>query len=83
MGVSLLMMLIGVPPYKKPSLSDPYFRNISNGYLKRMIKAWELNETMSKSAYDLLDNIFKPENERISINDIVKHKYIKNIKIYQ
>ena len=79
MGVVLGMMLVGSPLYKRASFSDPYFSNVYNGYLQDMISSWNGDKAMSNSAYDLLNGIFKPENKRLNIHDIMNHKYLKNV----
>ena len=76
MGVVLGMMLIGSPLYKKASVSDPYFKNVYGGYFKNMIKHWNVDKAMSDTVYDLLNGIFKPENKRFTIDDIIEHKYL-------
>ena len=69
-------MLTGTPLYKKPHKKDAYFCNLINGYLPEMINQWDLNQFVSKNAFDLLFSIFKPENKRLTMKQILNHPYI-------
>jgi len=62
LGVVLFLMLTGSPLYKKPTLKDTYFCNLSNGYLKKMVISWGLTDNITNDCYDLLKNIFINEN---------------------
>ena len=76
------MMHTGVSLYKKPSINDPYYFNLVNGYLKNMVNTWDLTEFIPKNVYHLLKHIFINENKRYSIHDIIKHEYVRNAIMY-
>jgi len=82
LGVVLFMMLTGTPLYKTPSFNDPYFINLKNGFLKDMVISWDLHENMNNDAYNLLNNIFKPQKYRYNIKQILNHKFLANVHVY-
>lgn len=69
-------MLTCIPLYKKASISDKYYVNISNGYLKTMTQYWGI-DYITDDGYELFNSIFKPENNRINIDDIINHTYLQ------
>mmetsp|Transcript_50876 Transcript_50876/g.45662 ORF Transcript_50876/g.45662 Transcript_50876/m.45662 type:complete len:514 (-) Transcript_50876:102-1643(-) len=76
LGVMLFMMLIGAPPYQIPSPSNPAFKFIVNGRLKDVLKHWKRLRCINKEALDLLNKIFKYENKRITMDEILKHPFV-------
>eukprot|EP01084_Bolivina_argentea_P013853 25952_1 len=76
LGVMLFMMLIGAPPYQVPSPSNPAFNFIVNGRLRDVLKHWKRLRCVTRDAIDLLNKIFKKENERITMDDLLKHPFL-------
>jgi len=82
LGVVLFAMHTGSLIYKKPSNSDARYTNLMNGLLKQMVISWGIHGSIDDDCYDLLSNIFITEEKRYNINDILNHKFIKNIRMY-
>jgi hypothetical protein len=68
-------MLSGIPPFEFAHNNDLRFQYIINGRLLELIKLWKLEENIPKDALDLLFEIFKPEKERITMQQILNHPY--------
>jgi len=77
LGVILFMMLIGAPPYEVPSSSCPAFFYVVNGHLRQVLQHWKRLRFVTEDALDLMVKIFKFENERISMEDILKHPFLQ------
>jgi len=77
LGIVLFMMIIGACPYLKPTKSDKMFINICNGYTKQWMNDVGKSEYISESLIDLFDRIFCDEMNRLYIQDIMKHDYLK------
>jgi len=76
LGVMLFMMLTGSPPYSTPTKGDQLYKLITKGKMLLILKSWKLLASMTEDAYDLIDKIIKPENDRISMSDVLKHKFL-------
>jgi len=77
LGVMLFMMLIGAPPYELPTPSCPSFNYIINGHLRQVLQHWKRLRHVTQDALDLMTKIFKFENDRISMEDILKHPFVQ------
>jgi len=76
-GVMLFMMLIGAPPYQVPKRSNPAFNFIVKGRLGDVLKHWKRLGCITEDALDLLNKIFKYEPERIKMEQILAHPFLK------
>ena len=76
LGVTLFMMLIGCHPMKTASINDPNFRLIMKGEIGKLLEILGRKHYVSVRALDLLESIFKYEDERISIEDIKQHPWL-------
>jgi len=76
-GVILFMMLAGCQPWHVAESSDTLFKLIANGKIRYVLDAWNSTKYVDNDGIDLLTRIFKPENERININGILDHPYVK------
>jgi len=76
-GVMLFMMLIGAPPYQVPKRSNPAFNFIVKGRLGDVLKHWKRLGCVTEDALDLLNRIFKYEPERIKMEQILAHPFLK------
>merc|ERR1712154_732612 len=78
LGITLFMMIVGAPPFHKASESDAAFAMIMNGEMMTMLARWNRVEYIESDQYDLLMKMLCiDEYERISIEDIQKHKWIQ------
>ena len=73
----LFMMLIGAPPYQVPKRSNPAFNFIVKGRLGDVLKHWKRLGCVSEDALDLMNRIFKYEPERIKMEQILAHPFLK------
>merc|ERR1719461_2100686 len=76
-GVMLFMMLIGAPPYQVPKRSNPAFSFIVQGRLGDVLKHWKRLGCVSEDALDLMNRIFKYEKDRIKMDEILAHPFLK------
>ena len=79
LGVCLFMMLTGLPLYNKPSSDDEYFYNVKNGFLREMIRSWNMEDMIPDNGYELFKLIFKKEKHRCSIDDILSHEFLNTM----
>ena len=72
-GVILFTLSTGYPPYEK--LGDKYFQRIVwNKDLRGMLKRW--NCKLEDNAVDLLEKLICSEEDRLTIQEVVKHPYV-------
>jgi len=76
LAVMLFMMLVGAPPYECPNPTNPAYRFIISGRLRDVLSHWKRLPLVSADALDVMEKIFKPENERISMEELRSHKYV-------
>lgn len=77
LGVMLFMMLFGVPPFQTPSHSDARFTYCLRDAIPTLVKLWKKEHLASPMAIDLLHKIFKPEEKRITMEQIMCHPWIR------
>jgi len=70
------MMLVGAPPYEFPNPTNPAFRFIISGRLKDVLLHWKRLPLVPADALDVMEKIFKPEDQRISMQELRQHKYV-------
>jgi serine/threonine protein kinase len=78
LGVLLFVMLTGVPPFVTPSRSDTRFRNMIDGRadgIRKLLSAWNFAH-VSDSAVDLLSRTICAEDERLTIDQVMKHSWL-------
>lgn len=73
LGVILFVLLTGAPPYAIPLNSDSGFRIIMEGKLADLLEAWK--RPIEPDSQDLLMRIFRLENERLPMHEILTHSY--------
>jgi len=76
LGVMLFMMLVGAPPYEFPNPTNPAFRFIISGRLRDVLAHWRRLPLVPSDALDVMEKILKPENERITMQDLRRHKFV-------
>lgn len=81
LGVILFTMLCCVQPFSKADLNDERFDCIMDGKMNILLDHWGMQDYIPEDAKDLLNLIFKYENERTSIDKIIFHKYVRNAPI--
>jgi len=77
-GVILWTCLIGCPPWNFPSLQDKRFSFIMRGKIgvRELAKRWGRDFFVSEAATDLLSKIFRPEKDRIRVDEALRHPFI-------
>jgi len=76
LGVMLFMMLAGAPPYEIPNNTNPAFRFIIGGRLREVLTHWRRLPLVSSDALDVMEKIFRPEEDRISMEELRRHRYV-------
>jgi len=76
LGVVLFMMTFGIQPYRTPTLDDNQFTTIMNGDISKMITELGKSKFASKSLVSALHHMLCIEDQRISINQLIKHKFL-------
>ncbi len=71
LGVMLYIMIFGGFPYEHAGKRDPKFSAlIKDDYLAKYVKFQGLEHRLTMPCLDILISIFKPEKERININQL-------------
>ena len=74
-GVTLFIMLTGVPPFDQASAVDGRFLAVTNGGLEAMLTSWGM--PVSGAAGDLLQNMMWKEPERrLTLEQVVTHRWV-------
>jgi len=78
LGVSLWMCLVGSPPWDSASFYDKRYCFIMRGVsgIKGLLTRWQRSFMCPDSAVDLLSKIFRPEKDRITVDEALKHPFI-------
>ena len=76
-GVTLFMMLTGTAPWKIAKESDESYKCMTNGFMKGLLKSWDLTNYVDEVALDLFEGIFEGEMNRIDIRTIKAHPWLR------
>jgi len=76
LGIILFAMLSGDLPYKTPIESNYHFKDIISGEWKKSILYENFIKNNSRDVVDLIDKIIKPEKNRISLDQILNHRWL-------
>ena len=77
-GVCLFMMVIGGNLYSAASKEDKSFVQVMEGKLGQMLSSWKRRHYVDEQLLDLLQRIFRTEDDRISLDQITKHQWLQN-----
>jgi len=77
-GVILWICLVGCPPWKIPSLDDGRFAFLMRGKIgvHELTRRWKRDFLVPEAAADLFSKIFRPEKDRISVAEALRHPFI-------
>jgi len=78
-GVILWMMLTGSPPFEEPSPSDSNFMVFLNGEkgIRQILQKQRMLRIMSADAIDLLSNMLCTSENRYTIDEVLKHRWVR------
>jgi len=77
LGVVLFCMLVGSPPYNKPSESDQAYLYVKNGIIDQLLFQWERNHFITLKVLDLLHKMLCFESEdRMLVEDVLQHPWL-------
>eukprot|EP01083_Nonionella_stella_P099061 278604_1 len=76
-GVCLFMLSFGSPPWHVAQAQDALFCIVMNGQVVDLLHAWKLSTYINPHALDLLQSIFKYEEDRISIREMERHPFMQ------
>merc|ERR1712013_761255 len=77
LGVVLFCMLVGSPPYNKPSESDQAYLYVKNGIIDQLLFQWERNHFITLKVLDLLHKMLCFESEeRFLVSDVLRHPWL-------
>lgn len=74
-GIMLFMMLLGIPPWNLPAESETIYRMVRAGRIRDVIVYNNKKHMLSNHALDLLIRFFKPQNERIYLDQVLLHPF--------
>ena len=78
LGVCLFMMIVGGSPWTKSSMRSLAFRQIINGDMITLLKKWNRLHYVNKDLLQLLQSIFKFEEDRCNLTQIKNCKWLKD-----
>jgi len=77
LGVVLFCMLVGSPPYNKPSESDQAYLYVKNGIIDQLLFQWERNHFITLKVLDLLHKMLCFESdERVLVEEVLRHPWL-------
>jgi len=80
LGVALFLMLFGGPPYAQLD-SQAFYMILQKNSLKKLIRMYELPHLLPDGALETLSRIFKYENNRCSINEVLKTRWMREAEV--
>jgi len=77
-GVVLWLCLVGCPPWELPCVSDQRFVFVMRGMggIKSLVTRWRRQFLVPDSAVDLMSRIFRPQKDRITVHEALRHPFI-------
>jgi len=79
LGVCLFMMVIGAPPYNKPVDKDITFQYVKQQQIAKLLQEWGRIKYVTSNLHDLLTKMLTfDEDQRISLDEVVKHPWIRH-----
>ena len=79
LGVCLFIMCVGWHPYNNPTDVDYQFGLIKNGKIEQILMMMNKEQYVTPQIIDLLTRMFKKEDDRIDINEIMQHSFLRNM----
>eukprot|EP00484_Ammonia_sp_Unknown_P022755 CAMPEP_0197030246 /NCGR_PEP_ID=MMETSP1384-20130603/9517_1 /TAXON_ID=29189 /ORGANISM="Ammonia sp." /LENGTH=353 /DNA_ID=CAMNT_0042459555 /DNA_START=42 /DNA_END=1103 /DNA_ORIENTATION=- len=76
LGVTLFMMSTGNAPWDEASETDEIYVYMANGFMKGILKSWNLSKFVNDDLLDLFESIFQSEVKRISLPEIQSHSWL-------
>lgn len=76
MGVTLFILLLGVPPFEFPAPSDARFKLITDGRLSHLLKLWKRDTVIDPNAADLISKLLCQAGSRLSLQEIKVHPWL-------
>jgi len=77
LGVVLFCMLVGSPPYNKPTEGDQAFVYIRRGLIDQLLFQWERNHFITVKVLSLLHSMLDADAEsRFLMDDVVQHSWL-------
>ena len=73
------MMLTGTVPWEIAHQSDESYKCMTNGFMKGLLKSWDLIKFVDDDTLDLFENIFQDEVNRISLEKIRMHPWMRKL----
>merc|ERR1712228_80227 len=79
LGVCLVMMIVGAPPYNKPVDKDITFQYVKYKQIAKLLQEWGRIKYVTSNLHDLLTRMLCfDESERITMAELVKHPWIRH-----
>ncbi|ETO27453.1 Protein kinase domain containing protein [Reticulomyxa filosa] len=75
LGVIFFILFCGFPPFGKPCLTDPCFRNIYEKDISVLLEKWQLTHAISPQCADMLNKIFVPDVKRVNTQELLAHPF--------
>ena len=77
LGVCFFMLVTGLAPWRVADKSDETYCYILKHGLSKLFHAWNLMDYVDANILDLMQSIFQYEKNRISLDKIMRHPWMK------
>jgi len=71
------MILARKKLYDLPSNTDRTFQGIINGNFRKLPQHVDFLNCLPADAVDVMERIFKPANKRITMEELLQHRFLK------
>ncbi len=77
-GVALFCLISGIAPFSVANETDEAFQCImESNQLLELLQAWAVLDYFDHCSFALVESMFQYENERISVQEIKRHSWLK------
>jgi serine/threonine protein kinase len=75
LGIILFVFLVGGPPFQVANNRDRRFQIVYSGQIRRLLKAWGKDRTVSEVASNLISGMLAPIDQRFTVEQILNHPW--------
>ncbi|OQR98862.1 protein kinase [Achlya hypogyna] len=77
LGMLLLIMLTGMPPFGKANCTDPVFVAYETHGIRKILKGWKVLHLFSDAAMDLVERLLVQDPaKRMNMDEVLAHPYL-------
>ena len=77
LGIILFVLLVGGPPFTIADKRDKRFQIVFTGQIRKLLRAWGKDRSVSEDASDLISNMLSPLERRFTVEQVCAHRWMQ------